>query len=519
MKSIPIFKFEFFFVLLLLVSCVGTAAEDETIRIGIESEPTSLDPRMAVDAYSAKVNELLYRGLFTTSDALELVPDLAQSMERKTPTLFHFTLKPNLFFHDGTPITSRDVLYTYRSILDPTRGSPLRSGFDKIKDLREVSDSEFEIELSEPYAPFLNRLTLGIVPAEAGARGDFSKRPIGSGPFRFVSWDKGQFLHLEAVAPTECCPVCDCTPSYAQVEFWFLPDENLRILELLHGRIDMVQNGISPILLPVVKKDPQIEIDEAPGINLAYLGFNLDHPILSSREVREAIAKSIDRAKLLLLALRGRGRLAEWPIPPENWAGLKDTPSGQTPYDPTEAKRLLDRAGFKDPDGDGPLPRFKLSYKTSVQKDRIEMALLIAGFLKEVGIDVSVESREWGTFFRDIQNGHFELYSLTWVGLTDPDVLTHMFHSKSVPPNGGNRGHYRNERVDRALMAARESYDVEFRKKRYEEALREVVGDFPYVLLWYEGNGLVRKKTICGYSLRPNASFRSLIDTYKGTCN
>ena len=285
----------------------------------------------------------------------------------------------------------------------------------------------------------------------------------------------------------------------------------------MHGRIDLVQNSISPSLLPVAARAPDITIDSAPGINLTYMGFKLDDPVLAHAGVRRAIAMAIDRQKLIAYQLGGYAVPAQAPLPPQNWAAAAGIAAPA--YDPKAAKALLDAAGFSDPDGNGPLPRLTLSYKTSVQKDRIEMALLIAEFLKAVGIAVTVESREWGTFFRDIKDGRFQLFSLTWVGLMDPDILYHMFHSQSLPPNGGNRGHYRSAIVDAAVAEARQDYDPATRKHLYQAAQQALAHDLPYVLLWYDTNIVVRHRSLCGYSLWPNASFRSLSKVYRGECN
>lgn len=527
-----------FFTLVLCVAlgCARHGKQDQIIRIALESEPLSLDPRLSVDAYSAKLNQLIYRGLFTYNETLELIPDLVDRDEVVSPTQFRFTLKPDLYFHDGSPLTAEDVVYSYNWVLDPTHRSPHREGIAMIQKIEARSPREIEIVLREPYAPFLNRLTLGIVPARRGEDPKFAEHPMGAGPFRFAYWERGQFMQLERVARgssehERSCAAERLSPAAPQdrecrelsrdrtriVEFWFLPDENLRLLELIHGRIDLVQNGISPALLPVLERNPTIVIEGAPGINLAYLGFQLAHPILGKREVRRAIAMAIDRAQLIKHQLRGKARLADSLFAPENWAHGDGLP--RPDFDPEAAKRLLDAAGFPDPDGKGPLPRFHLTYKTSAQKDRIEMALLIAEFLQAIGIRVSVESREWGTFFRDIGQGRFELFSLTWVGLVDPDVLYTIFHSASIPPKGANRGYYRSDVVDALVERARRSYDRNERKRLYTEVQTILADDLPYVFLWYEDNSVARQRSLCGYAMRANASFIGLERAYRGQCH
>ena len=300
------------FLLAFLVGCQakGVSGKKEPqapIRIALEAEPLSLDPRLAMDAYSSKINELLYRGLFTYDATLTLVPDLLESYESLSTTRFRFRLKPGLTFHDGSPLVARDVVYTYDWVKDPAHASPHRDGFSIIRESRVLNDLEFEIELTAPFAPFLNRLTLGIIPRSHGDAPDFAENPVGSGPFKLTHWERGQYLRLERTQAAG-----------APVEFFILPDENLRLLELLHGRIDLVQNSISPSLLPVAARAPDITIDSAPGINLTYMGFKLDDPVLAHAGVRRAIAMAIDRQKLIAYQLGGYAVPAQGPLPPQH---------------------------------------------------------------------------------------------------------------------------------------------------------------------------------------------------------
>ncbi len=488
-------------------------SDPTTLRVALEAEPQTLDPRRAADAYSAKVNQLLYRGLFTTNKALELVPDLLERYERLSDTHFRFILRRDLHFADGSPVTARDVAYTYDWVREAKNGSPGRAGLANIAAMRVVDERTIEIRLHVPEAPFLNRLTLGIVPEHLGDAPDFAEHPIGAGSFRFAEWRRGEFLRLSRVDTDH--PALEPTASL-NLEFLFLGNENLRILELLHGRVDLVQNGISPAFFPLLEENPNIRVETAPGINVAYLGFNLRDFRLAKPEVRRAIALAIDRNSLIQRILKGAARPALSLLAPENWAAASLHEEGA--YDPDKARRILDAAGFPDPDGEGPLPRFRVSYKTSIQQDRIEMAMFIAEFLRVVGIQVDVESREWGTFYRDVQNGRFDLFSLTWVGLVDPDAFYYIFHSKSLPPNGANRGAYRNAEVDKLLESARAIYDQKARKELYVRAQALLAADSPYALLWFEDNGVIRRKDVCGYKLRPDASLVALVEVYRGQC-
>ena len=171
---------------------------------------------------------------------------------------------------------------------------------------------------------------------------------------------------------------------------------------------------------------------------------------------------------------------------------------------------MLDEEGFRDLDGDGPRPRFRLSYKTS----NIALSRRIAEALKEqlqqVGIELEIRSYEWGTFFSDIKKGNFHLYSLAWVGVMDPDIFFQIFHSASVPPHGDNRGRYSNHEVDRLLERGRTTNDVLARKLIYGDVQEILAADLPYVPLWWWKNVIVKKPLIDAFTPYPDGDLISL---------
>ena len=183
-------------------------------------------------------------------------------------------------------------------------------------------------------------------------------------------------------------------------------------------------------------------------------------------------------------------------------------------YDPEKAKRLLDEAGYRDPDGPGPAKRFTLTYKTSQNELRRRIGEAIQGLLGEVGIDVKMRSYEWGTFFSDIRKGNFQIYTLTWVGITDPDIYYYLFHSKSIPPDGANRGAYLNPEMDLLIERGRVLQDREERKEVYGRIQKILARDLPYVSLWNEVNVVVVDPRVRGFVLRPDGDFLSLKDVW-----
>ncbi len=246
---------------------------------------------------------------------------------------------------------------------------------------------------------------------------------------------------------------------------------------------------------------------------MSYLGMNVRSGPLQKPSVRQAIAHAIDIPAVIEFRLAQMARPATGILAPVHWAFEPMVPA--YPYDPRKAMELLDQAGYLDPDGGGPASRFQMTYKTSTKKDRIGLARLIANYLRKVGIDVKVLPYEWGTFFGDVNAGNFELYSLTWVGVTEPDIYFYAFHSSQVPPAGANRGGYRSEVIDRLTAEGRRLTDREKRGEIYSEVQKELARDLPIIPLWYEDNVAVFSRRVKGLRLRPNASFEWAEEVWK----
>ena len=230
--------------------------------------------------------------------------------------------------------------------------------------------------------------------------------------------------------------------------------------------------------------------------------------MLSNFQVRKALALAIDRQAIIRDLLRGLARPASGVLAPSHWAYHGQV--AQYAFDPARARRLLDEAGYPDPDGDGPEKRFVLSYKTSQDRLRIRIAEVIGKYLEAVGIGVEIRSYEWGTFFADIRNGNFQLFSLTWVGVTEPDIYHYVFHSRSLPPDGANRGGYANPGLDRLLEQGRRETDSEKRREVYARVQEIVAGDLPYISLWHNEEVAVLSREIRGFQVYPGGDLISL---------
>jgi peptide/nickel transport system substrate-binding protein len=485
----------------LVAGCSGETPPDPgTLVVGLEANPTNLDPRMATGATAVRILPLLFSSLLHLDASGRPAPELAVSWETPSPTTYVLRLRRGARFHDGTELTAADVKYTYDWMRDPKNHSPNQGALAVLDAVEAPDEATVRFTLREPFASFLQNLTLGIVPAHLGDAKDFADAPVGSGPFRWVEWLPGERLVLSAFdgawegrAPLD------------RVVFRIVANETTRLLEARRGRIDLLWNNVPPYAVPFLRESPGLSVTTRPGITYQYLGFNLSDPVLADGRVRRAIAHAVDRDRIIRALFLGLARPASTLLAPENWAHAADVPTYA--HDPGLARRLLDEAGFPlRPDG----ARFALSYKTSTDRQGIEVADLIAEDLAAVGIRVERRSFEWGTFYGDIKGGNFQLYSLRWVGITDPDQLHYIFHSASVPPAGANRGRYANAEVDRLLDASRREFDPGARKAQLVAAQRQIAADCVYVSLWYPDDVFALASRFEGFEAYPGGQYTSL---------
>jgi len=500
-----------YIILILMFSFFGNGCSSQENRpefvLAIESFPSSLDPRYPLDAYSSKVQALIFSGLLKYDKKLLLVPDLAESYEYITNNTLRFILRKDAIFHNGKKLTADDVIYTFQSMTKPGARSPRFGIFNKISQIKKINEYQLEIELKEPFAPFLTALTVGIVPRGSfeNSKGvPFGENPVGTGPFQFVSQKNGQWILLKSFPK-----YFDAPPIIKFLKIQTVADDTTRVLKLLRGEVDLVQNAIPLVMAHWLMEKGGLNMETDTGINYSYLGFNLRDPILKTRKVREAIGLALNRNLLIKYQLKGFARPATGILAPRNW--FYENNVHQINYDPELAKQLLESAGFPDPDGEGPQKRFTITYKTSNKRDRIAMARAISRQLEAVGIGVKLQSYEWGTFFRDIRTGNFQMYSSSWVGVTEPDIFYEVFHSQMIPPEGRNRGYYKNEQLDTLVEMGRSETDNSERKKYYSQVQKMLSLDLPYIDLWYEDNVVFTQPDVMGYLLRPDASLIGLV--------
>ncbi len=479
-------------LLLLIWTLCGCGQQpDGVLRMGLAAAPLNLDPRFATDAASARVNRLLYRRLVEFDASGMARPSLAD-WQRLSPVHYRFILrKERRPFHDGTKLTASDVKATYDSVLDPGTGSPHRASLELIERIETHGTEQIDFYLHRPDPLLPAYLVIGILPAELLAGGHaFAGDPVGSGPFRFLDWPGEGRLRLQRLRDGQ------------EFELLEVKDPTVRVLKLLRGEIDMLQNDLPPELVAYLQRAPGIRIQRAPGSNFSYLGFNLQDPDTGKLQVRRAVAYAIDRNAVIHYLLQGTARPAQTLFPPEHWVSAPDLPP--YPHDLQRARALLAEAGY------GPDHPLRLVYKTSSDPFRVRLASVIQQQLAQAGIEVELRSFDWGTFYRDIREGRFQMYSLAWVGLETPDIFRYVFHSNSLPPAGANRGRYADAEVDRLIERAEAIPELNDRIPVYRALQRRLLEQLPYVPLWYEEHLFASRGDIRGYRVAGDGNYDGL---------
>ena len=484
--------------------CRSSSGEQPSgyVVVGIESYPLQLDPRYATDANSARIGDLVYNSLLRIDEKSQLRPDLAHGWNMPDERTYVFELHPDVRFHDGKPLTAEDVKYTYDSIVEPKNLSPKRGLLKPLEAVDALDRHTIRFRLRAPHAPFLEHFTIGIVPSGTKQVQAQTGPPPGSGPFMVEAIQSGDRVKLRA-NPN----YWEQKPEIPGLVFKAIPDAMVRVLEFKKSSIDFLQNDIEPDVIPWLKENTAAVIDANQGTTFQYIGINCSHPILSQVKVRQALAYAIDRGAIIRRLLKDTAVEATGLLSPLNWA--YEDQVRRWPYDPGKAKQLLDEAGYPDPDGTGPQPRFRLSFKSTNIDLRRRIAEALKEQLAQVGIELEIRTYEWGTFFSDVKKGNFHLFSLAWVGIHDPDIYYQLFHSASVPPNGDNRGRYQNPQLDRLLENGRTTTDVSDRKRSYSDAQKLLAEELPYIPLWWVKNVVVHKPALNGFIPYPDGSFIS----------
>ena len=466
-----------------------------TLINAMSGEPSNLIAMIAGDSASSVIAGNIFNSLIKYDENLDYAPELAESWEisnnQKTIT---FKLKKGLKWQDGQPLTSSDVLFTWKLITDPKTRTPYAADYQLVKKALTPDPLTFKITYADSYAPALDTwASLHILPKHILKNEDinntfFSRNPIGSSYYKLNNWISGQQVTLIANDKSTSGP-----PLIKKLISRIIPDTSSQFLELTADNIDLM--NINPIQYQRVfpaRKDLQkkISLYKELGNGYTYLGFNLKKAPFNDIKVRQALNYAIDKEEVIKGVLLGLGESISSPYKPgTRWNNPDLKPY---PYNPSKALKLLSDAGYtKNNKGillkDGKPLKFEII--TNQNKQREMTAVLIQRRLQEIGIEVSIRVIEWASFVnRFIKTGDFDVVVLGWSLSLDPDQYN-IWHSSQQGPGQFNFLGYSNKNVDKLLEVGRKELNTLKREKIYHEFSKYLLEDSPIVYL-YAGYGL-----------------------------
>ncbi len=492
-----------------LLGCKVRVPEPGSAVMVIESSPNNLDLRVGTDAQSERVGGLLFDALVKKDAHFELRPWLAERWEQPDARTWVIHLRDGVRFHDGRPLEAEDVAWTIRSMTDGTLVTAKGGAFAAVERVEAPDRLTVVVRLKRPGAGLLFNMSdglFGVVPRGSGK--ELGLKPVGSGPFRFVSAVQDKEVVVERNRDYWADRVFgepgglgdprgaqkDGAPAVRgrlieRLRFAVVPDAITTALELKKGSADAESNVITLDMVHALRDAPGLRTEIGPSSVAVYMTFNVADPLLRDRRVRQAVACALDRPAIVDALWRGKARVANSLLPPGHWARAKDAEMAAYPHDVARAQALLEAAGYRaGKDG----VRLRLAIKTSTDETTRLMATVMQAQLRPAGIALQVRSAEFGTFYADVTKGAFQMYALRWIGVNeDPDVFRYALATAMMPPRGGNRGHYSNARVDALLAEAGAATDREVRRRDYVEVQQILAEELPVLPLWYPDNEVV----------------------------
>ena len=480
-----------------LTSCSGSKKEhDEALIIALESRPATMDPRFATDANGMRITNLLFQSLVRMGPELKVIGDAAKTWNYQDLT-YTFELHPGLTFSNGQRVQKSDIEFTFQEY--QSTKNPFHPALKAIKEVI-VSEKDghltVQLRLSEFSATLLTDLTpVKILPKSVVSQHgkDFHQHLVGSGSFKVAKESAGE-IRLE-VNPHHKILI----PKMKTLVFKIIQDDNTLYLKTLKGAIDISQAVIPLNKVKNFENDAKFNVHKYSGLSMNYILINLRDPLLKNKQMRLAIAHAIDREEIIRYKLHGLATPATSILSPANPFHDKELKNPKNDFE--RAKALLTSIGALGK---------TLVLKTSNNPSVVERAKVIASQLRKIGLQVKLQSFEWGTFYKDVKDGQFQLAMMRWVGATDPDIYRVAFHTNQFPP-GRNRGFYTNPEVDLWLDQGPKIIDVKERIKHYQKVQKLSSADLPTIPLWYGQQVAIVHRRVKGYKPPLNGDFTPFV--------
>ena len=470
-------------------------AAKDTIVVAQGADAKALDPHATNDQPSARIITQIYDRLVDIDNNMNIIPGLAESWEQPDSFTSIFHLRHGIKFHNGEELKASDVKFSLERELNTAQVSHIVEGMDKVEVLDDYTVKVTTIEpagamlynLAHPASSILNEKAV----TKSGE--NYGQEPVGTGPYKFVSWAAGDKITLEANAD-----YFNGVPAIKNLVFRNIAEGTNRVIGLETGEVNIAYD-IEPIDSERVSTHKELKFDEQEAPSLDYIGFNMKKKPFDNKKVRQAIATAVNVDDLIEAVLLGAGTKANSPIGPKVFGYNPNAKSYK--FNVEKAKQLLTEAGY--PNG------FKTVIWTNDNPIRMQVCQIVQAQLKEIGIDMTIEPMEWGAYLESTARGDHDMYILGW-GTTTGDAdygLYALFHS-STQGGPGNRSFYNNPVVDNLLDKGKASTDPEERKVFYAEAQEIIQEDLPILSLFYKNINAGMQKNVEGFALHPSGSHR-----------
>ena len=487
-------------VLLCSQATANTQADEQvqrggTLTVALDSDVIGIDPHGASAGVDRSVYTSIFNTLVTVDEGLNIVPELAESWETPDDTTYIFNLREGVKFHDGTDFNAEAVKKNFDWILDPENASPRRPELSAIEEVTVLDDYTVEVKLKHPFTPFLSIITdrAGYVvsPTARETYGkDFTRNPVGTGPFKFVEHVRDDHITFERFEDYWE----DGLPYLDRIVYRPMPDSTAALINLKTGAADFLYS-VDPKDVQDIESTSGVSYLEGPSVGYQGLWINTANGPLANECLREAVAHAVNREMLLNIAYRGVGQVANGPVPPSSWAYNPETPAPQ--YDPELAKQKLAECG--QPDG------FAMVLKVANTPLGQLVTQLIQAQLAEVGIEVEIQTLEFGALLQAGSENDFDALSLGWSGRIDPDGnIEPIFHSQGA----FNYGRYNNPEVDRLIEEGRQATDRSERTRIYQELTEIINEDAAYIFTYFEPAAFAKIDAVSGFQVTPDGLMR-----------
>jgi peptide/nickel transport system substrate-binding protein len=478
----------------------------DVVVVGMEAEPPGLDPGQALGLHTLRVTAEIFETLVATRpDSTEVIPGLAESWTTSPDgMIWTFKLRRGVRFHDGTPLDAAAVKFTFDRVIDPThphaksgKWSFVTGYLSSVKSVEVLDPQTVQLHLKYPTGSLPALLALpncAIVSPTAftKAPADFDTKPVGSGRYKFESWERGSRLVLRR------------NDDYWGVKgkpqalvYRGIPEANTRVSELLTGGVDLIL-PIPPDFVERLEKTSGVTVHKATGLTVWYAGFNVEKKPFTDRRVRQAFNYAVNKDAIVRDILKGTGIPAVGPLLPGTWAFEPNV--HKYPYDPAVARKLLAEAGYPN----GLEVDFWVPESGSGMQAPVEMSTVIQANLAAAGVKAPLKTFEWGSYLGKVRSDAPAMFALSWfLKSEDPDLSMYpLFFSKNQPLP--NRSNYNNPEVDQLLVQARQLTDRAKRAELYRKAQRLIVEDAPWLFVDHEVQVVATRANVKGFHLHPS---------------